>query len=72
MVGLLGDLVGVKDSSDSFAPAWDPLIPSGLPHPALIWGVVPGPIVICYGHIQLISSGGLLYFFLREMEEEWI
>lgn len=56
--------------ADSFACAWGPFSPTGLPCPALTW-FVPSPIIFCYTcHVQLISLGDL--FFSEEKQEEWI
>lgn len=43
-------ILGAGAVSDSFVCLWDFFPPTGMPHPALMWEYVPGPI---YSHINM-------------------
>lgn len=60
----------------SLTLTWDPFLPTGLPHPALIWLFVSNLICIfhkiCDHHVQSLQSLLFLFFFLRERKKELI
>lgn len=66
--------------SDSFVCLWDPFPPTGLPHPALIWGFVPSLTASCYAEFNwylweacslLKGNGGGVDFGERRCGEHW-
>jgi hypothetical protein len=53
---------GNKGVPDSFTCPWDSFLPTGLPHPALIWGIVLSLIESCYSMFNWALGG---HFFSK-------
>lgn len=69
-LGILWDSLQYEEGavSDSFACSQDPLLPTGLPRPALICGEVPSLIALCYAVFQWHHWRPVLV--LRETQEQ--